>query len=613
MAIDCNKLAKELLEEIGGKDNVVNVVHCATRLRFSLKDESKANEDKINKIKGVVTVVKKAGQFQVVIGNAVPEVYKEVMKEGSFHEMTGGSSAKGNIFNRLIDTIAGIFPPILGTMCGAGLIKGLLAICSAAGWLSPEMGTYIVLNAIGDSVFYFLPVLLGFSAGRKFGCNPYLTALIGASLIYPDIAALGGLTGTTITFLKIPMTIMNYSSSVIPILVAAYACSKMETFLHTKLPGAIKNFVVPMLCLLVIVPLTLFIIGPICLAFSSALANGYSAIPGVIGGILVGALWQVLVIFGMHWGFIPVMMNNIAKTKSDALGATAQVAAMSQTGAAFGISLKMKNKEIRSMTLSTVVSGVFGITEPIIYGITLPRKKPFIMGVIGGAAGGAVAGVMGAKAFAMGAFGILALPSFIDPVNGITRAFWGSALGMVVSFVVAAALSYLTYTDDTMEEIATETKPVSDNKPKQVCSPLNGEVVPLSQSKDSVHAQETLGKGALVIPSEGKVFAPFNGTAAMVYDTKHALGLISEDGVELLIHVGIDTVKLDGKYFTAHVKQDDKITKGQLLLEFDMEKLKAEGFELETPIIITNTPDYKSVTLVATSKIKNGAKLIEIL
>jgi len=624
MAIDNVKLAKDLISAIGGKGNVSGVVHCATRLRFTLKDNAKANTEQAKRIPGVITVVEQGGQFQVVIGNTVPEVYKEVVKAGGFENLTASDDGgpKGNILTRLIDTIAGIFPPILGVMCGGGLIKGLLAIFSAAGWLTPDAGTYIVLNAAGDSVFYFLPILLGFSAGRKFGGSPYLTAIVGASLIYPSLVELaGGLGGGQITFLRIPMVLMNYSSSVIPILFAAYVCCRLEKVLRAKLPAAIKNFVTPMICLITVVPLTLFIIGPASLFLSNALASGYMALPTVLGGIIVGAFWQVLVIFGMHWGFIPVMLNNLANFGSDPLGATAQVAAMSQTGAAFGMFLKMKNKDVKGMTLSTVISGIFGITEPIIYGVTLPRKKPFIMGVIGGACGGAVAGLIGGEAYSMGAFGILCLPSSVDPVNGIGAGFWGTLAGLIVAFVVAAALNFITYKDDTMvaegpqddnQLPANNTDTATPTQPKLVYSPMNGSVIPLAKAKDPVHAQEALGKGVMIVPDDGKVYAPFNGTVAIVYDARHAIGLVSDEGVELLIHVGMDTVKLNGKYFTAHVGQDEKITTGQLLLEFDIGKLREEGFELESPIIVTNTPDYQSVKQVSGNKTTKSGNLIEV-
>ena len=458
MAKDYSKLAAELLQEIGGASNVSSVTHCATRLRFTLKDHSQVKVDNIKKIPGVITVVEKAGQFQVVIGNTVPEVYRAVVLAGNLdtkQPVQGEEAPKGNLVARFVDIIAGIFPPILGVMCGAGLIKGILAILSAAGILTPEMGTYVVLNAIGDSVFYFMPVLLGFSAGRKFGGTPYVTALVGASMIYPSIIEAAG-SGAAFSFIGIPMVVLNYSSTVIPILFASWLCCKLEKFFSNVIPAAVKNFITPTLCLLVTVPLTLWIIGPITTWLANGLANGYQWIfnlSPMIAGAFVGAMWQVLVIFGVHWTFVPLMINNVATFKFDTLGPAAQIAAMSQTGAAFGAMLKMKNKEVKGTTISTIISGVFGITEPIVYGVTLPRKKIFIMGMIGGTIGGAIGAVIGAAGYSVGAFGLMFLPSTIGP-DGVGAAFWGTLAGYVVSFVVAAVLSFIVYKDDTQERAA---------------------------------------------------------------------------------------------------------------------------------------------------------------
>lgn len=453
MAIDYAKTARELLEAIGGAENVSQVIHCATRLRFTLRDDGKADAEAAKRVGGVITIIQKGGQFQAVIGNTVPEVYREVVKISGGDAMPdeAADAPKGSIMTRLIDVISGVFPPLLGAMCGAGLIKGLMGLCVAAGLITNTSGTYIVLNAIGDSVFYFLPILLGFSAGRKFGGNPFVSALVGCSLIYPSIVELGR-AGATITFIKIPMVLINYSSSVIPIMLASWLCCRLEKFFNARFPTAVKNFVTPMCSLLITVPLTLLVIGPVCVDISGALADGYQFLfelsPMIAGG-LIGAGWQVLVIFGMHWGFIPLMINNIALLGFNTLSPCAQAAALSQTGAAFGMSLKMKNKATRSMTTSTVISGIFGITEPIIYGVTLPRKKPFILGCVGGAIGGAVTGVIGGASYSMGALGILALPSSVS-AQGIGRGFWGTLAGMAVSFVVAALLCVITYKDDTL-------------------------------------------------------------------------------------------------------------------------------------------------------------------
>lgn len=455
MAKDYSKMAADLLQEIGGASNVSSVTHCATRLRFNLKDHSQVNVDNVKKIAGVITVVEKGGQFQVVIGNTVPEVYRAVVQAGNLDSkqpVQEENAPKGGLVSRFVDMIAGIFPPVLGVMCGSGLIKGILAILVAAKLLTPEMGTYVVINAIGDSVFYFLPVLLGFTAGRKFGGTPYLTALLGAVLIHPTLVGAAA-SGGSFSFIGIPMVVLNYSSTVIPILFASWVCCKLEKFFNNVIPAAVKNFVTPTLCLLITVPLTLWIIGPITTALANGLADGYQwifSLSPLIAGAFVGAMWQVLVIFGVHWTFVPLMINNVATYQFDTLGPAAQIAAMSQTGAAFGVMLKMKNQAVKGTTLSTIISGVFGITEPIVYGVTLPRKKVFIAGMIGGCIGGAVGAVIGAAGYSVGAFGLMFLPSTIGP-DGLGAPFWGTLVGYVVAFVISAVLAFIIYKDDTQE------------------------------------------------------------------------------------------------------------------------------------------------------------------
>lgn len=614
MAKDYSKLASDILIHVGGKKNVSSVVHCATRLRFKLKDNSKANADTIKTLEGVIAVVESGGQFQVVIGNTVPDVYKEIVKLGNFDTSDSASEApKGSIVNRLIDTISGIFAPTLGAMCGAGLIKGLLSILTIVGVLAEGSGTYTILHTISDSLFYFMPVLLGYSAGKKFGANVFVTMMIGASLIHPAIMTAFA-SGDSITFLGIPVVLMDYSSSVLPIILASYLSAKLERFFNNILPSAIKNFVTPMFVLLLVAPFTFIAIGPLATYLSTTLAAGYQFLyhlSPIVGGAIIGGMWQVFVIFGLHWGFIPIIFNDFATIGTSFLDPMTQVAAMSQTGSAFGIFLRTKDKSLKALTASATFAGIFGITEPIIYGITLPRKKPFIMGIIGGAAGGAVAGALGITGYTFGALGIFFLPSTISP-SGIGHGFWGALFGVITSFVVAAVLTFITYKDDSKKETESTVLPAAPAaiKDSTVFAPMGGAVLPLSQSKDPIHAEEILGKGALLFPENGKVYAPFNGTVEIVYDTKHALGLVSDDGLELLIHVGMDTVKLNGKYFNPLIIQGEKITKGQLLMEFDWQKIKDEGYELESPIIVTNTADYQDIVLTNSSTVNNGDELL---
>jgi len=619
MAKNYTKLAKNLLKAIGGRDNVISITHCVTRLRFVLKDKSKANTDIVKCIEGVITVVEKGGQFQVVIGNAVPDVFEEVVRVGNLDTgkagQLGGKQKSKDPLNILIDTIAGIFPPILGILCGAGLIKGLVSILVAFSLITEDSGTFLVLNTIGDSVFRFMPVILGFTAGKKFEGNPILTAIVGASLIHPNIVATAG---TTISFLGIPMVLLDYSSTVIPILLASYLCCKMEKLFRKTLPVSLKNFFTPMLCLLITVPATLFVIGPAASFIANGLADGYSWIYNlnrVVAGVLIGGLWQVLVIFGLHWGLIPIIINNLATLGYDTFDPLIEIAAVAQAGAAFGIWFKMKDKTARSMTFSAALTGTFGITEPIIYGVTLPRKKPFIMGCIGGAVGAGIAAAIGAMDYAFGGLGIFFLPVTIGP-EGFGHGFWGTLIGMIVAFVVAGILAFVTYKDDTIkpsQEEPTDTTPAHPAAHTiNIYNPVKGEVLSLSQSDDAIHAEETLGKGAIILPDEGKVYSPFDGAVSIVYDTHHAIGLVSDDGLELLIHVGIDTVNLNGKYFTPKVQTGDQIKTGQLLLEFDMGKIAAKGFALETQVIVLNTPEYNSVTATVSGITSVGDMLLQV-
>jgi len=621
MAKNYTKLAEDLLAALGGRNNVLSITHCVTRLRFVLKDKSKANSDTIKGIEGIITVMEKAGQYQVVIGNAVADVFEEVVRVGKLNiDNTGipeGTKKSKNPLTMLVDTISGIFPPVLNALCGAGIIKGLLFALLAFELINPESGTFIVLNAIGDSSFYFIPILLGFAAGKKFGGSPYITAIVGATLIHPSIITMAE-QGTALDFLHIPMVLLNYSSTVIPVILASYLCCKLEKQLKKVIPTSLASIFVPMLCLLITIPATLLAIGPVASFIANGMANGYSwlyALNRIVAGVLIGAFWQVLVIFGLHWGFIPLYFNNLATLGYDTFDSFAQVAAVAQAGAAFGMWFKMKDKNVRSVTFAGVVTGgIFGITEPLIYGVNLPRKKPFIMGCIGGAVGAGVAAAIGAVCYGVAGLGLFALPGNISP-EGFGRGFWGALVGQLVGFAVACILSFITYKDDTVKTNTRrpiDTDPVKLTETVSINNPIKGKVLPLSESNDAVYCEEVLGKGAIILPDEGKVYSPFDGAVSIVYDTHHAIGLVSDDGVELLIHVGIDTVKLNGKYFAPKVKTGDQIKTGRLLLEFDMEKIAAEGFVLETQVIVSNTAEYNSITATASGITPVGDRMLQV-
>jgi PTS system beta-glucosides-specific IIC component len=604
------KLAKDIIANVGGKDNVNSLAHCITRLRFKLKDESKANTEILKKMDGVVTVVKSGGQYQVVIGNHVPEVYADVVAIGGFQAASEDTSdEKTSVFNKFIDTISGVFTPTLGVLSATGMIKGFTALLLTMKLISATSGTYSILSAIGDCLFYFFPIFLGYTASKKFKGSEFLGMAIGACLVYPTLAALTTgkplytlFTGSMfaspvyVTFLGIPVILMSYTSSVIPIILATYAGVKIENFFKKIVPSVVKTFVVPFCTLLVIVPLTLIVIGPIATWAGKLLGAGTLAIYNlspILAGIFIGGFWQVFVIFGLHWGLVPIVINNLTVLKYDPVLAATLGASFAQTGVVLAILLKTRDMKLKSLCIPAFISGIFGVTEPAIYGITLPRKKPFIISCIVAAAGGAITGVMGTKIWIMGGMGIFAIPSYISP-KGIDNGFYGAILSIAVSFVVGFAAMFLAgFKDEEAKE-----EPQKENKSaaqELLVTPLKGTVISLSEVKDEAFSTGALGRGIAIEPSEGKVVSPVDGVLTTLFPTGHAIGITSDNGAEILIHVGMDTVQLDGKYFTPKAAQGDRVKAGQLLLEFDMKAIKKEGYSLTTPVVITNSDSYLDV------------------
>ncbi|WP_037282926.1 beta-glucoside-specific PTS transporter subunit IIABC [Saccharibacillus sacchari] len=610
------KLAKDIIQNVGGKENVNSLEHCVTRLRFRLKDENKANTDVLKNMDGVVTVVKSGGQYQVVIGNHVPDVYAEVNAAGGFAAESSSSDAggeKGNLFNRFVDMISGVFAPTLGVLAATGMIKGFNALFLTLGWLTAESGTYQILNAIGDCLFYFFPIFLGFTAAKKFGANHFIGMAIGAALVYPNIAGITSsgveplytLFGGTIfespvyiTFLGIPVILMTYSSSVIPIIIATFVASKIEAFFKRVIPSVVRTFLVPFCTLLVIVPLTFIFIGPIATWAGTLIGNGTLAVYNfspIAAGVVIGAFWQVFVIFGLHWGFVPIAINNLTVLGRDPILVGMLGASFAQTGVVLAILLKTKNVKLKSLSIPAFISGIFGVTEPAIYGITLPRKKPFIISCVAAAVGGAFLGGMGTQGYMIGGLGIFAIPSYIGP-NGLDMGFYGAIVGIVVSFVLGLVITLVMFKD---EVVATDNTPTKKDdsviQQETVGSPMKGNVIALSTIKDEAFSTGAMGKGVAIEPIEGKVYSPVDGVLTSLFSSGHAIGITSDTGVEILIHVGQDTVKLKGKYFTPQVKQGDTVKKGDLLMEFDMDAIRQEGYILTTPIIISNTGSYLDV------------------
>ncbi|MCP3795932.1 beta-glucoside-specific PTS transporter subunit IIABC [Paenibacillus sp. CH40] len=614
------KLAKEIVHLVGGEKNVVSLVHCATRLRFVLKDEAKADKGKLEKTDGIITVKQSGGQFQVVVGNKVPEVYNAIGNVSNILNETGKEdhSAKGNKgFGAVIDVISSIFAPLLGVMAGSGILKGLLLIASNLGWLLPKDTTYMILYAAADSLFYFLPLLLAVTTARKFGGNIFVALTIAGGLLYPTIVTLKT-EGTPTDFFGIPIVMMSYSSTVIPIILAVIVMSKLEKWCNRVIHESVKNFITPLVLLVIMLPLTLIVFGPVGVyvgnAIATALVAAFSFSP-LLAGAILGACWQLLVIFGVHWGLVPVFINNIAVNGRDGIKPSAAASIFAQTGAAFGVMLKTKNKKLKTLAGSATLTALFGITEPAVYGVTLPLKRPFIAGIIGGAVGGAIIGQAGTQAFASGAPGLLTLPIFYGPGG---QGFPGLILGITVSFLVSAILTYILGFEDPVEEEETTNNSAKESTStvvvsnEEVLSPIEGTVVALSEVPDPAFASEAMGKGIAIQPTTGRVVAPFDGTITVAFKKKHALAVVSHHGAEVLIHVGVDTVKLDGKHFTSHIKEGDQVKAGDLLLEFDVEQIRAEGYPTITPVIITNSSEYTEVLPIAQGEVTEQAPLLKL-
>lgn len=625
-------LAKEIVKLVGGKENINSLGHCITRLRFQLKDESKANDEALKNMDGVVTIMHSAGQYQVVIGNHVPFVYEDVCKvAGISGDAPAGDAPKG-VFNKLIDIISGCFQPFLGALCAAGMVKGLNALLIACGAYTADSGTYMILNAIGDSVFMYMPIIIGYTSAKKLGLSPMVGMVIGAALCYPTIqqtalAALGDPAGTLfagtfaessyhVNFLGIPFIANNYTSSVVPVIIIVGFAAQLQKIGKKFIPEMLQNFFVPFFVLLVALPIGFLVIGPVITILTNLIGAGFTAVNDfspIVMGVLVGFFWQALVIFGLHWSLIPLMLMNLGMYGYDTAMVGMFGASFAQTAVVAAMYFKLKDQKLKNLCIPAVVSGFCGVTEPAIYGITLPKKTPFLFSMIGGAAGGAVMGIMSVKAYTSGGLGIFGVMNYINTANGDTSGMIASIICVIVSMIVGFALTFFFWKDKSPVNQEVVVKSNVAVEKEILKSPLKGNVMNLSDVKDDAFAQGALGKGIAINPTEGKVVAPFDGTVMTLFPTKHAIGLISEKGMEVLIHIGLDTVQLNGKHFEAHVQQGDKVKLGQTLVTFDIEAMKKEGFNLETPIIITNTTDYLDLLETQEKTVKQLDEIITAL
>ena len=630
---DYTQLAKEVVAAVGGKENIVNVTNCMTRLRFVLKDDSIPDKDKVAGIKGVKGVMNQGGQYQVIIGTHVSEVVKDVRREaqisgeGSINKEDMKLIKKDSLWNRFFKTISGCIMPMLGPMIAGGIIKGILVILVTAGILTKTDGTYLVLYAAGDAILYFMPVIVGFTCGKVFDCNPYVTAVIGAAFLYPDLVSAVSAEGG-ITFLKIPVAAASYTNTFLPIVLASFVASKLEKLAKKFIPSMLQLMLVPTFVLAVTVPLSWIVIGPVMNTVSSWLSKGVFGIFGMsplLGGTLLGAFWQLVVLLGLHAAFIPILMNNLFSQGYDPVNAVLGLTVWALAGVTLGYALKNKDPEKRGIGFGSLASALCGVTEPAIYSIALPNFKLFVCAWIGGGISGGILGALGGKMYTMAGDGLFRIPAMINP-EGLDISFYGFIICALISFAVSAVLAFI-MADSGVEEaeqvaeqmdtdmnnhVLEENKMISDNKETIIYAPVSGKVICREDIPDETFASGIMGEGVGIKPEEEIIVAPFDGEITSVVDTGHAVGLTSCDGVELLIHVGVDTVKMQGDGFQVFVTEGQKVKTGEKLLKFDRDKIRKAGYSDTTAVLVTNSDDYSSVKTVAENvKQKDTVIIIE--
>lgn len=591
------KLAKKIVKQVGGKENIISLTHCVTRLRFQLADNKKANDDLLKSMDGVVTVMKVGTQYQVVIGNHVSEVYSEVCKTAGISEneiKEPETEQKMSLMNRLIDIMSSIMMPFITIMSASGIIKGINALLSFSGLYEKTDGIYILLNAMGDTIFYFLPIILGYNSAKKFKCDSYLGMIIGAFLCYPainntDISLFGYVFNT------------SYTSTVLPVIFMVAFAAPLERFFKKILPDVLKALFTPIFVLIIVLPLGFIIVGPIANLLSQGIANAMLAIYNfnpLIAGIVIAGMYQIMVIFGVHSVYVLTTIMNVLNGIVDPLGPLNMGTPFAQTAVVMAVWAKTKNKKLKDTALSAWISGlVAAVTEPAIYGVTLPRKKLFAGSCVAAAIGGFTAALLGLKRYQMAGNGFLYLPALMGSENP-SQDLINGLIVIAISLISGFVIGFILFKDEEKDKSILDKKEnkegkeeISVKKKEHIYSPVEGNVIPLQEVHDEVFSSGLIGKGLAIQPSKGIISAPFDGTVVAVMDSGHAIGIMSEHGCEILIHIGIDTVQLEGKYFEYHVKQGQKIKKGDRLISFDKESIEKEGYLLETPVLVTNAEE----------------------
>lgn len=630
MAMNYAEVSKKIIEAVGGAGNISSATNCMTRLRLTLRDDKKANDAAVEAIKGVKGVMKQSGQYQIIIGNEVSNLFKEFQKLGNWSE-DGGAPAKaeGNPVQRLFGFIAGCMTPMLPAMLGAGMLKVVLTLLTTFNLLSDQSSTYILIFAFADAFFTFLPIFMGVTIAKKMGGSNMLYMTVGAALCYPNLISLmGGSLGELGTFLGMPCTYMfgipvicaTYTSSVLPMLLMAPVMKWAEDFADRVSPNVVKSFLKPLIFIIICIPCSLYVLGPIGNVLGNLLANVFVAMYNFAPWLTVGvlsALMPFIVMTGMHYALVPLMFNNLATIGYDVIVAVTMFCSnLAQGGAAFGVAFRSKDEDTRSEGIACGISAcVAGVTEPAMYGINMRYMKPMAAAVIGAGVSGLFCGLTSVRSYvAGGSPSLFTLITFIggegNPMHGVI--FGGIAA--VITIGVSAVLSFILFKDP--EQAAAPAAPEAVTVPllgdAVLVSPIVGSAVALDSIEDQVFSGGTLGQGIAIEPSVGEVHAPCDGVISTFFDTGHALGITADSGAELLIHVGMDTVKLNGKGFTPQVKTGDRVKAGQLLLKFDINYIKSQKLPVTTPMVVTNTDDFSEVKPLTTGKVDLNTQLLQI-
>ena len=615
--------AKEIVGLVGGEGNVVSLVHCATRLRFELKDGSKFQKEKLEKLSYVLKVLVSGGQYQVVIGPNVDAYYDAIF---AVTKIQGGNNTasenteKVKLSDKVLKVISGAFSPLIPLMAGSGMIKALLTLFTTIGIMSDTSSTYLILSAAGNACFYFMPVFLGITISKQLKANAFVGGAIGAALLEPNFTGLLSAEGA-VNFLGIPVTPIDYQATIFPIFIAILVYAYLDKALRKVTPQSLQYFLVPMVCLMIMVPFTVILFGPVGTTignYVSSFVMWLFSISGTLAGIVLGAAYPFLTMLGLHWGFTPITLQNLDQFGGDIIEGVCVCAVWAQMGIALGSYLKaQKNSKLKSIAGPTFITGFFaGVTEPILYSIVMEYKRLMVVVAISGACGGAIAGTLGVT---MDAY---VFHNIFSAVVMSYSPIWAYALAVLTSLVVATILTYIWGLSGLDEEKAqdlqameTESKSLkpSDVKMISVVSPLDGNVIELKEVDDEVFASGVTGKGVAIVPTNNIVVSPVEGTVSVLFPSKHAVGITTNDGVELLVHIGLNTVMLNGEGFTAFVKQGDKVVCGQKLLEFDKEFILSKGYSLQSPVLVTNADQFSDIVMNEIQTVKTGEELYEVL